>query len=150
MGFFHCRPISPKDDFTLTSPINIDDVGVYRTNTETSGWYFCRKCGVHVFGVAGVWQQSVPLVEGSEWDENGEKKVVRPVFRTMPTTRTKMVDGKETTEPYHYVSVNAVTLEPSEDIDLKKWHENGWVFYVDSKDHKGPPRPGKPHEGGMY
>jgi hypothetical protein len=52
----------------------------------------------------------------------------------------------------HYVSVNAVTLEPSEDIDLNKWHENGWVFYVENRFKKDGEkmRLAKPYEGGMY
>lgn len=150
MGFFHCRPISPAEDFTLLSPANPGELGDYRTNTETTGWYFCKKCGVRVFGMAGVWEQVRAGGERRPGVDAGEEEKLQVVFKTKPTIRTRNVDGKEVTEPYHYVSVNAVTLEPSEDIDLRKWHENGWVLYVDCRDRKGQPRPTKPYEGGMY
>ncbi|XPT01243.1 hypothetical protein M3J09_010383 [Ascochyta lentis] len=147
MGFFHCRPISPADDFTLISPTNIEELGDYRVNSKTNGWYFCKKCGVRVFGVGGVWEQVHPDGEGVD----GEGAETLPsVFKTKATTKTRKVDGEEVTEPYYYVSVNAVTLEPSEDIDLRKWHDNGWVFYVDTRNHTGGPRLAKPYEGGMY
>lgn len=142
MGFFHCRPISPADDFELISPTNIEELGDYRTQTETNGWYFCKKCGVRVFGVGAVWARVQVPAEGDEEE--------RTVLRTRPTTKKKIVDGEEVDAPYHYVSVNAVTLEPSEDIDLRKWHEEGWVCYVDARGRKGQSRPAEPYEGGMY
>jgi len=51
-----------------------------------------------------------------------------------------------------YFSLNAVTLdEGQEGLDLREWHENGWVGYVDSLDDYGKPeRGGKPHRCGMY
>jgi hypothetical protein len=60
--------------------------------------------------------------------------------------------GKEVSKPNHYVSVNAVTLEPSGDIDLNKWHDNGWVFYVENRFKIGGEkmRLAEPFEGGMY
>jgi hypothetical protein len=48
------------------------------------------------------------------------------------------------------LSVNAVTLEPGGEIDLKRWHEKGWIFYVDSRFRKGGMRLGEPHDDGMY
>lgn len=118
--------------------------------SKRNGWYFCKKCGVRVFGVAGVWE---PMhVDVEQWasgkSEGGEKPQL--VMRSTPTTRAREVDGKEVTEPYHYLSVNAVTLEPSEEIDLRMWHEKKWVGYMDCREFKGKPNVEKPHEGGMY
>ena len=150
MGFFHCRPISPEEDFILISPTNLEELGDYRAFSKTNGWYFCKKCGVRVFGVAGKWEQTDINVE--QWagsKDTGEGKQ-QPVLKTRSTTRTRNVSGEEITETYQYVSVNAVTLEPSEDIDLRMWYEKGWVLYMDCRDRKGQPRPAKPYEGGMY
>lgn len=72
------------------------------------------------------------------------------VMRSKPTTRTREVNGEEVTEPYHYISVNAVTLEPSEEIDLRMWHEEGWIVYMDCRERTGKPRVEKPYDGGMY
>ncbi|KAH6629465.1 hypothetical protein C7974DRAFT_394548 [Boeremia exigua] len=149
MGFFHCRPINPENDFILISPTNIDELGDYRVFSKTNGWYFCKRCGVRVFGVGGVWESKQIDVE--HWaGEKREEEKSQLVLTSKPTTKTKVVDGKDVTEPYHYVSVNAVTLEPSEDIDLRMWREKEWLLYIDTREGTGKPRSDKPHEGGMY
>jgi hypothetical protein len=50
------------------------------------------------------------------------------------------------------VSVNAVTLEPGGEVDLKAWHENGWIFYVEnrSKNNKTGMKLAEPFESGIY
>jgi hypothetical protein len=150
MGFFHCRPISPGEDFILTSPTIVEDLGDYRVFSKNNGWYFCKKCGVRVFGMAGVWEQAE--INVAEWTggnvEEDQKR--QQVLRTRPMMRTLKMEGKEVTKPYHYLSVNAVTLEPSEDIDLRMWHDKGWIIYMDCRDRSGPPRLEKPYYGGMY
>jgi hypothetical protein len=57
MGFFHCRPVTPADDFILTSPTAIEELGEYRTGSKKSAWYFCKKCGCRIMGLAGIWEQ---------------------------------------------------------------------------------------------
>lgn len=151
MGFFHCRPIDPEEDFILTSPTNLDELGDYRTFSKTQGWYFCKKCGVRVFGVIANWEQANIDVEkwaGSKPTE--EEDELQPVLKTRITTRARTVNGKEVKEDYHYLSVNAVTLEPSDEIDLRMWHEKGYVIYMDCRNRSGPPRLEKPYKGGMY
>jgi hypothetical protein len=154
MGFFHCRPITPAEDFILISPTNIKELGDYRVYTKTNGWYFCKQCGVRVFGIGAKWGKERMDVEAwgrGEKGDQGDEKDMQVVLKTMPTTKKRVVDGEEVEKPYHYVSVNAVTLEPNEDTDLKKWHENGWIMYVDCRARKEPaPRFGEPFEGGMY
>ena len=55
-------------------------------------------------------------------------------------------DGKK-----HYLSVNAVTLDEGQpNLDLREWHEKGWVFYVDCLERKGKPTFDGPYVGGMY
>lgn len=150
MGFFHCRPISPEEDFVLVSPTNLEELGDYRVYSKTNGWYFCKKCGVRVFGIGAKWEPVV--IDLASWagekSEGGEKTQL--VLKTAPTTKTRVVNGEEVTKPYHYVSVNAVTLEPGEDVDLRMWHEKGWIIYVDCRARTGAPHFGRPYEGGMY
>ena len=70
----------------------------------------------------------------------------------MKCVQLTMRAGKEVSKPNHYISVNAVTLEPSEDIDLRKWQQNGWVFYVENRLKKNGTqmRLADPFEGGVY
>jgi hypothetical protein len=150
MGFFHCRPIAPADDFILTSPATIAELGDYRTLTKKTGWYFCKDCGVRIVGLAGTWEQVELDVEKWAGTKQAGGDVLQKVWKTNGTTRTVEKDGKEVTEPYHYLSVNAVTLEPGGEVDFKMWHEKGWIFYVDSRFRKESMRVGEPHEDGMY
>jgi hypothetical protein len=151
MGFFHCRPIDPQKDFILISPTSFEELGDYRTFSKTQGWHFCKNCGVRVFGVAGKWEQAdIDIGKWAGAKHTEEVDELQPVLRTKATTRTRMVDGKETTKDYHYISVNAVTLEPSDEIDLRMWHEKGWIVYVDCRSRTESVRLGKPFEGGMY
>jgi hypothetical protein len=54
-----------------------------------------------------------------------------------------------------YLSVNAATLDArQEGLDLREWHEKGWIAYLDWLGEKpgenGEDRLGVPHVGGMY
>ena len=153
MGLFHCRPITPSEDFILTSPATIEELGDYRTNSKKHSWYFCKQCGVRFVALGGEWEQVDMDVE--QWactKSSSDKEDLRKVWKTKGITSTTEEDGKTVTKPLHYLSVNAVTLEPSEDIDLRKWHENGWVFYVQSlkKETGSRLRLNEPYWGGMY
>jgi hypothetical protein len=153
MGFFHCRPITPADDFILTSPTTIEELGEYRTGSKKYAWHFCKKCGCHIVGLAGVWEQVELDVE--HWagtKQKGDKENMLKVWKTKSTMVPKKVDGEEVSEPYHYVSVNAVTLEPGGEVDLKAWYESGWIFYVEnrSKNYRTGQKLAEPFEGGIY
>lgn len=134
----------------LTSPTNVQELGDYCPSSKNKGWYFCKKCGVRVFAMAGVWEQAE--INVAEWIGGNieEDQKTQQVLRTRPFMKTLKVEGEDVTKPYHYLSVNAVTLEPSKDIDLRMWHEKGWVMYMDCRDYSGPPRLEKPYYGGMY
>ncbi|KAF2870484.1 DUF636 domain protein [Massariosphaeria phaeospora] len=155
MGFFHVRPISPAADFIVTAPATIAELGDYRVNDKKIGWYFCKTCGVRPFAVAGAWEQ-VDL-DVAEWaGKEGDGKTQK-VWRTKPADVQATVEGKQVTKNMHYVSVNAVTLEPREGegdngVDLREWHDKGWIFYVESRTGSGGSkvRFGEPHHGGMY
>lgn len=153
MGLFHCRPIDPAEDFILLSPDSIEKLGDYRTSSKKQGWYFCKLCGVRIVGLGGDWEQVSLDVE--HWagvkPEPDEEKIQR-VWKTKGKTITTKIDDKDVTKPFHYLSVNAVTLEPSEDIDLKRWHDERWIFYVENLVHENGTklRVSEPFPGGMY
>jgi hypothetical protein len=151
MGFFHCRPTDPAANYILTSPTTIEELGDYRCYEKKHGWYFCKKCGVRVLGLGGSWEQVELDVE--KWagtKKEGEPEKLQKVWKTTGEYTETEVQGKKISKPY-YLSVNAVTLEHSEEIDLIKWHDDGWMAYVECRRNDGTPtRLGKPHEGGMY
>jgi hypothetical protein len=47
-----------------------------------------------------------------------------------------------------YLSVNAVTLELAEGLDLRAWHERGWISYLDCREYVGQDRLGSRILGG--
>jgi hypothetical protein len=55
MGYFHCRPVDPANDYILTSP-DPEQLGDYRCFEKKHGWIFCKKCGVRVLGLGGSWE----------------------------------------------------------------------------------------------
>jgi len=151
MGYFHVRPTQPADNYILISPASPEELGDYRCNSKKQGWYFCKKCGVRVLGLGGSWEPVELDVErwaGSK-KEGGEEKLQK-VWKPKGEPKVVELEGEKVTLPF-YLSVNAVTLEPSENIDLRKWHEKGWVCYVENLRMDGSPtREGEPYEGGMY
>lgn len=92
--------------------------------------------------MGGSWEQvELDVEQWASTTKGSEKENLQTVWKTT---------GPSEMKPY-YLSVNAVTLEPSEDTDLRKWHENGWISYCESRRDDGTPtRFGRPHEGGMY
>ncbi|ORY18934.1 hypothetical protein BCR34DRAFT_472711 [Clohesyomyces aquaticus] len=152
MGYFHLRPISIPDDFILTSPSTIEELGEYRCREKKVGWYFCKNCGVRTFALGGEWEQvELDVQKWAGKQESGAAKLEKVWRSTKGIEITQEVDGKRVSKPVHYLSVNAVTLESGQEgAELKEWHEKGWVFYVDSKNRKEVMRFGEPHEGGMY
>lgn len=150
MGYFHCRPIDSANDYILLSPAP-SELGEYRCFSKETGWYFCKNCGVRVLGTRGSWQQvDLDVEKWAGTKAAGEEESLQNVWVLRGDSVDMEVDGKIVTKPF-YLSVNAVTLEPSGDIDLRKWHEKGWVSYVDSRNEEElPTRLGEPHEGGMY
>lgn len=147
MGMFHCRPSDLANDFIVTSPTDISQVGEYRCFTEKIGWYFCKRCGVRTFGMGGEW---VPTeLDVAKWAGNEEEETkMQNVFKTEPVKSGAMgYDGSR----LHYVSVNGTTLDG---IDLIDVHDKGWVYYIENKYRKDGENPGmrfkEPWKGGMY
>jgi hypothetical protein len=147
MGYFHCRPTKPAENYILTSPADPSELFEYRCNTKNCAWYSCKTCGVRILGLFGEWEQVELDVD--KWAGKGEG-AVQKVWKTQGAEKKIEVAGQTIIKPF-YLSVNAVTLEPSDEIDLRRWHEKGWVFYVECRRKDGTSmRMGEPHEGGMY
>lgn len=50
-----------------------------------------------------------------------------------------------------YVTINAATLDAGQEgLDLREWHEKGWIVYLDCLAEEEEARTLKPHVGGMY
>jgi hypothetical protein len=145
MGYFHLRPINPTEHYILLSP-KPSELGDYRCFEKKHGWLFCKQCGVRVLGLGGEWEETE--VDVREWAGESTSSLgpgVKEGLQTVWKTKAKE-EGKR-----YYLSINAVTLEPSEEIDLREWHEKGWIFYVECRRNDGTSlRFGEPHEGGMY
>jgi hypothetical protein len=147
MGMFHCRPGDSANDFIVTSPANIEDVGEYRCFSEKIGWYFCKRCGVRTFGVGGEWAPEE--VDVAKWagGEEGQGQSQK-VFKTIPSSSGALgYDGKK----LHYVSVNGTTLDG---IDLVDVYDQGWVYYIENKHKREGENPQmrfkEPFKGGYY
>ena len=104
-----------------------------------------------MLGLGAEWEQIEIDVEAwKEGRDGGDEAKKRKVWKTKGEERIIRESGKETKAPY-YLSVNAVTLEQEGDVDLKMWHEKGWIHYVECRRDDGTTwREGEPHEGGMY
>jgi len=142
MGILHLRLADAPSDFVLLSPLNGEEglgegMKEYKCNVGKSSWFFCGECGVRCFTVFG--EGEVVEVELPDAKEKVKAwRVVKEGFR-----EGKDGDG--------YFSLNAATLEAGQEgLDLREWHENGWVAYCDSLDNEGTWRFGRPHRGGMY
>ncbi|KAL5116184.1 hypothetical protein ACEQ8H_005961 [Pleosporales sp. CAS-2024a] len=141
MGYFHLRPINPTEHYILLSP-KPEELGDYRCFEKKHGWYFCKHCGVRIVGLGGSWEPMEIHVDEWAGTKEGQDTRTQTVYKTVAPPGKKM----------YYLSVNATSLEPSEDVDLIKWHENGWIFYVEcrTREYGEPPRFGRPYAGGMY
>lgn len=152
MGMFHCRPINPAEDYILTSPSTIEELGDYRCYEKKHGWYFCKNCGVRVLGLGGKWKQvDLDVEQWAGTKAAGEADKLQKVWVAYGESVTSEIQGQKITRPF-YLSVNAVTLEPSEDIDLIKWHDDGYLYYVENLEREKSTqlRVKAPFAGGMY
>lgn len=128
----------------LLSPLNEEGSGVgeglkeYKCNAGKTSWYFCRECGVRCFAVCA---EKMEVAEVELPSRGQGVKVWR-------IAREGFDEGKGGSG---YFSLNAVTLEAGQEgVDLRVWHENGWVAYCDSLDDEGEWTFERPHRGGMY
>jgi hypothetical protein len=152
MGIFHLRLASAPDDFLLLSPLDpkAPDSGItnYMCNAKKSTWSFCSTCGVRCFTIRGETETAeveLPrdvLQAAGISSEEGESKV-----KVLKPVKEGWLEGRGGSS---YFSLNATTLnEGQEGLDLRAFHENGWIAYVDSLDRTKDASI-KPHRGGMY
>jgi len=115
----------------LLSPIDpMNELGDYTTNEGRIHFLFCKNCGVRCIALAGQG-------EVVEKDVDGEKRKV-----WVPHAEWK--EGQNA-----YISINAQTLDAGQEgLDLREWHYNKWVCYLDMLDEKEGDAFDRPHRGG--
>jgi hypothetical protein len=141
MGIFHLRLRDAPNDFYLLSPsdptIAGSGVASYRCNAMASVWYFCTTCGVRCFTLRG----------------NSEIEEVELEGKKVKVWKAATEGWREASGPRprpSYFSINAITLDVGQKgLDLRQWHENGWIRYVDSLDGTVGAWE-KPQRGGTY
>ncbi|KAF2192821.1 hypothetical protein K469DRAFT_731248 [Zopfia rhizophila CBS 207.26] len=132
-SLFHVRLGDAPNDFILLSPTN-----------PSAHWFFCGKCGVRcfVFGPGEQHGETVEIdLEGwlGRRSEGKSTKVWRP-------KKEAWAEDKDT-----YLSINAPSLDAGQEgLDLREWHEKGWIAYLDQLDQKENNRLDVPYRGGMY
>jgi hypothetical protein len=92
MGYFHCRPITPAEDFILTS--DPAELGEYRASTKKCAWYFCKSCGCRVVGVVGEWEETeLDVADWAGTKKEQDKEDLQKVWKTKGRMVTTTVDG---------------------------------------------------------
>lgn len=149
MQMFHVRLVDAPRDFILLDPPSdsspLSNLSDYTCNRGKAHWYFCPTCGVRLFTVIGegeVVEIDLAEFEGRPAASDATFKQKRKVWRLK---KEGYVEGDS-----GYLSVNASSLDhDQEGLDLRKWHESGWIKYLDEWKDEGE-RALKPHDGGMY
>jgi hypothetical protein len=150
MGLLHLRPPHAPTDFMLLQPKvdpkgNAEGLGVYRCNDEDLNFTFCTNCGVRCFIYAGEWENTISSVPTPESIATQSLEVSKP------RAAAAAEEGQK-----RYLSVNMHTLDANQaGLDLRQWHEKGWIFYMNwFDDDPHLPRAErhalKPFLGGMY
>jgi hypothetical protein len=136
MSLFHLRLPDSPNDFRLLSPLDPQkELSDYMCFDKRIHWYFCPRCGVRCFAFMG----------------EGEVREVEIGGEKMQVWGAKKEGWVEGTGHGCYLSVNAATLEAGQEgLDLREWHEKGWIAYLDVLDEVEGNRLGKPFKGGMY
>lgn len=134
LGLFHLRPPAPTEDFALLSPLDpFTELGDYLVFDKLIHWFFCKTCGGRCFSLYGEGEVVTKEIEGETRQVWIPKPIEQGAARRL------------------YLSVNAHSLdEGQEGLDLREWHEKGWIQYLDVLDMKEEPRFGKPYRGGIY
>lgn len=145
LGFLHIQLAFAPDDFVLLSPTDPwKELKDYQTGSKIAHFFSCGTCGVQcfAFGAIGDLDEKVEI-DLEAWlgkaSEGKKTKVWRPKKEGYEEEKTAML------------KVNATSLDVGQEgLDLREWHEKGWVAYVDGLDRKEEGRLGKPHRGGCY
>ena len=155
-GIFHMRLKHAPDDFFVLSPLDPENDNVlsrYMTGQKRSSWWFCNKCGVRCFTTRHETEQAEVELPSKSLEQLGFTEHPEPSedgLVKMPVWKIKNEGFAESPHGTSYFSLNAVTLDAHQGLNLAAWHENKWVQYVDSLgDGKGW-KTGEPHPGGIY
>jgi len=150
-AYLHLRLDNAAADFLLLSPLDPrESLGDYRCNTGEFHFFFCKSCGGKCFLFCGGHEVAeVPLDDiGIDAGKLGDGVQVGD-------GKIKVWRGKQgvfdESKRMGFLSVNAHTLDAGQEgMDLREWHEKGWILYLDGLAGKGKPQYGTAHEGGVY
>jgi hypothetical protein len=162
-GHFHVRTANAPEDFLVLSPLDEETgtlkvgpggLGDYTAFDHDIHWYFCTKCGARCFllDVKGD-KGEIKSVPASSLPPEPERYLHKTAYPLPKGGEVKVWSPKKETwsKENCYLSVNAMTLEPGQEgLDLREWHEKGWIEYMDTWKEEGEERLREPHEGGCY
>lgn len=114
----HTRLPNAPRDFYLLSPSSPSDLSNYKCNTEKLNFYFCPTCGVRCFQMNGTGKTDEVELE-VEPGKVEKTKVWR--FDEEHWPEMESVDA--------LLSINAVTLEPEDGLDLRELVDKKWLRY---------------------
>ncbi|KAF2741314.1 hypothetical protein EJ04DRAFT_530376 [Polyplosphaeria fusca] len=143
-GMFSVRFAYAPDDFVLLSPKDpLEELSNYKCSDMVTNWVFCPTCGVRCIAFAGPKTETVEIDLETWLGKESAGKTT--------TTVWKMKDQDWDETKGDYFTVNATTLDVGQEgLDLREWHEKGWIVYLDCLDYKEDNRHGRPHRGGQY
>jgi hypothetical protein len=150
-AYLHLRLDNAASDFLLLSPLDPHkSLGDYRCNTGEFSFFFCKTCGGKCFIFCGPREAAEVSL-----DEIGLPAAMLGDEVEVKDGKIKVWRGKQgvfdESKRMGFLSVNAHTLDAGQEgMNLREWHEKGWIMYVDCLAGKGKAQYGKPHEGGVY
>ncbi|KAF2110114.1 DUF636 domain-containing protein [Lophiotrema nucula] len=146
-GSFSVRLANAPTDFVLLAPTDpFKGLSSYQCGDKTSHWFFCTICGVRCLTFAVDANNSeIVDIDLEEWLGKESKGKSTKVWRP------KQEGWDEQKFETSYLSVNATSLDAGQEgLDLREWHEKGWIVYLDCLDYKEENRLGRPCRGGQY
>ncbi|KAH8589258.1 hypothetical protein B0O99DRAFT_523583 [Bisporella sp. PMI_857] len=160
MGIFHIRVPQATEDFALLSPIAKDAApgGLldYKCFEGQTHWYFCSRCGVRCFSFMGEGHITTRAIPDPSTSSTSTASTAAPAPATheqkiwAPSLCLSGDNWQESSGLRCYLSVNATTLDArQEGLDLREWHEKGWIQYLDCLEEVGEDTD-VPYPGGMY
>jgi hypothetical protein len=152
-GFLQLLLPHASADFMLLAPLDLEELSDYRCFSGDIKWLFCKTCGVRCFSLFGegeVVEREVPEVRIPGRMEEG-KEIAEKIIGGQTKRVWVPKEGREESGSRTILSVNAHTLEAKQEgLDLREWHENGVICYLDTLDEEGDGNYDKPHPGGTY
>jgi hypothetical protein len=144
MNIFSVRMAFAPRDFVLLAPTDpFAELLDYQCSDNVTHWLFCPTCGARCIVVGDKNKTETVDIDLEAW--LGEESTGKH------TTVFRMQEKNWDETKGDYLTVNATTLDAGQEgLDLREWHEKGWVMYLDCLDYKEDNRQERPHRGGQF